>query len=77
MVSEDHCVYVKKTAKGIMFLTLYVNDILLAGNNMEMIQTTKQWLSSVFEMKDMGEARYVLGVEITWNRSKKLLGLSQ
>jgi len=44
---------------------------------MKMIQTTKQWLSSVFEMKDMGEARYVLGVEITRNRSKKLLGLSQ
>ena len=77
MVSEDHCVYVKKTTKGIMFLTLYVDDILLAGNNMEMIQTTKQWLSSVFEMKDMGEARYVLGVEIIRNRSKKLLGLSQ
>ena len=30
MVSEDHCVYVKKTAKGIMFLTLHVDDILLA-----------------------------------------------
>ena len=37
MVSEDHYVYVKKTTKGIMFLTLYVDDILLAGNNMEMI----------------------------------------
>jgi len=41
MVSEDHCVYVKKTTKGIMFLTLYVDDILLAGNSMEMIQTIK------------------------------------
>jgi len=41
MVFEDHCVYVKKITKGIMFLTLYVDDILLAGNNMEMIQTTK------------------------------------
>ena len=37
MVSEDHCVYVKKTTNGIMFPTLYVDDILLAGNNMEMI----------------------------------------
>jgi len=37
MVFEDHYVYVKKTVKGIMFLTLYVDDILLAGNNMEMI----------------------------------------
>jgi len=77
MISEDHCVYVKKTAKGIMFLTLYVDDILLARNNMEMIQTTKQWLSSIFKMKDMCEARYVLGIKITQNRSKKLLGLSQ
>jgi len=77
MVSEDHCVYVKKTTEGFVFLTLYVDDILLAGNNMEMIQTTKKWLSSIFEMKDMGEARYVLGVEIFRNRAKKLLDLSQ
>jgi len=77
MVLEDHCVYVKKTTKEIMFLTLYVDDILLAGNNLEMINTTKRWLSSVFEMKDMGEARYVLGVEIVRNRPKKLLGMCQ
>ena len=41
MVSEDHCVYVKRTTRGIMFLTLYVDDILLAGNNLDMINTTK------------------------------------
>ena len=60
-----------------MFLTLYVDDILLAGNNLQMINATKQWLSSVFEMKDMGEARYILGVEIVRNRPKKLLGMCQ
>ena len=54
--------YFKKTTEGIVFPTLYIDDILLAGN-MEMIQTTKKWLSSIFVMKDMGEARYVLGVE--------------
>ena len=60
-----------------MFYTLYVDDILLAENNMEIIQTTKKWLSSVFKIKDMGEARYLPGVEMFKNRSKKLLGLSQ
>jgi len=60
-----------------MFLTLYVDDILLARNNLEFINATKQWLSSVFEMKDMGEARYVLGVKIVRNRPKKLLGMCQ
>jgi len=60
-----------------MFLTLYVGNVLLAGSNLEIIKVTKKWLSSVFEIKDMGEVRYVLGVEIIRNRTKKLLGLSQ
>ena len=58
-----------------MFLTLYVNDILLVGSDLELISAIKRWLSSVFEMKDMGEARYVLGVEIIRDRPRKLLGL--
>ncbi|XP_075658644.1 secreted RxLR effector protein 161-like [Castanea sativa] len=40
---------------------------------MEMTITTKRWLSSIFEMKEMGEANYVLGVKIFKDRSKKLL----
>jgi len=75
MVLEDHCVYVKRITKEVMFLTLYVDDILLAGNNLKMINATKPWLSSVFEMKDMGEARYVLGMKIVRNHPKKLLGM--
>jgi len=42
-----------------------------------MIQTTTEWLSSILEMNDMGEAWYVLGIEISRNHSKKLLVLSQ
>jgi len=77
MMEEDHCVYVKRSGKSLLILSLYVDDILLARNDMEMIVTTKWWLSSVFEMKDMGKANYVLGVNISRDRSKKLLGLSQ
>jgi len=40
MVSEDHYMYVKSSTWEIMFLTLYVNDILLAGNNLEWIEAT-------------------------------------
>ena len=48
VVSEDHYGFVKKTTKGIMFLPFYVDNILLAKNNMKMIQTTKELLSSIF-----------------------------
>ncbi|KAK2971292.1 hypothetical protein RJ640_001318 [Escallonia rubra] len=49
----------------------------IAGNDMSSIVATKQWLSSTFEMKDMGEANYVLGVKIVRDRPKRLLSLSQ
>ncbi|KAL0283563.1 UNVERIFIED_CONTAM: Retrovirus-related Pol polyprotein from transposon TNT 1-94 [Sesamum radiatum] len=77
MIEEDHCVYVKRSVKNFFILSLYVDDILLAGNNMEMIVATQKWLSSAFEMKDMGEAEYILGVKIHRDCSKKLLSLSQ
>jgi len=48
MVSEDHCMYIMKTTKRIMFLTLYLDDILQAGNNMEMIQPVMPSNSTCF-----------------------------
>ena len=72
---EDHYVYVKSTIGGIMFLTQYVDDMLLAENNSEMIKATKSWLSFLFEMKDVDKARYVRG--IVRHRPKKLLGMCQ
>ena len=76
MVEDDHGVYFKQSKECFLILLLYVDDILLAGNDKEMIVTTKAWLSSNFEMKDMGEASYVLGVKILRDRSRKFLGLS-
>lgn len=76
MIEEDHYVYVKWFKDKFIILSMYVDDILLAGND-EMIVATKGWLSFNFEMKDMGDAAYVLGVKIHRDRSGKLLGLSQ
>ena len=69
MIDEDHCVYI--------IMSLYVDDILIAGNSKKYVNEIKEWLSSNFEIKDMGEAAYILGVKISRDRSKKLLSLSQ
>ncbi|MGV7343080.1 hypothetical protein PJI17_30730, partial [Mycobacterium kansasii] len=50
---------------------------LLAGNDMQLLILTKDWLFSNFEMKDFGEANFILGVKIIRDRSKKFLGLQQ
>ena len=77
MLEKDHCVYIKHSNNHFIILSLYVDDILIAGNDKKLIDVTKKWLSSNFEMKDMGEANYVLGIKILKDHSKSLLGLSQ
>ena len=77
MIDEDHCVYVKSSKNKFVILSLYVDDILLAENDKEYLLTVKAWLSSNFQMKDMGETAYILGVKITRDRPKRMLALSQ
>ena len=76
MIKEDHCVYIKHSNSGFIILSLYVNNILIAGNDKKLKNVTKKWLSSFFEMKDKGEASYVLGVNIFKDLSKRLLDSS-
>ena len=49
----------------------------MASNDLEMIAATKGWLTSNFNMKDVGDVSYVFRVKIYRNLSKRVLGLSQ
>ncbi|KAJ9566938.1 hypothetical protein OSB04_002904 [Centaurea solstitialis] len=73
----EPCVYTKFSGSIVTFLVLYVDDILLIGNDVPTLQSVKEWLSKCFQMKDLGEAAYILGIKIYRNRSKRLIGLSQ
>jgi len=54
--------YLKVSGSKVIFLILYVDDILLATNDLGLLHETKKFLSSNFEMKDMGEVSYVIGI---------------
>ena len=56
----DKCVYTKSTQKGYVIVCLYVDDMLIIGSNHDMIQSTKNVLSSKFDMKDLGVANLTL-----------------
>jgi hypothetical protein len=72
---EDNYIYAKFKNGKYIFLVLYVDDILLASTDRYLLAGTK-FLSSNFDMKDMGEASYVFGIEIYIDRQKRVLGLS-
>ncbi|XP_020591553.1 putative disease resistance protein RGA3 [Phalaenopsis equestris] len=77
MNAIDDCVYHKFSGRKHIFLILYVDDILLATNDISMLHETKRFLSINFEMKDLGDASFVLGIQIHRDRSQCILGLSQ
>ncbi len=53
--------YKKVSDSAITFLVLYVDDILLMGNDIGMLTTIKVWLSNTFSMKDLGRQPIFLG----------------
>ena len=58
---DEPCVYKRCSGNVVVFLILYVDDILLIGNNVGTLSSVKVWLSGQFDMKDLGEAVTFLG----------------
>ena len=70
---SDSCVYVKRDGSTVMYVLVYVDDLLLVTNDMAQLTATKTALSGRFDMKDMGEAHFILGVQITRDRARRQL----
>ena len=68
----DNCVYLKKKNNGsYIILLLYVDDMLVAGSNMQEINVLKRKLANSFTMKDLGAAKQILGMKITRDRKNR------
>ena len=62
---SDKCVYSKFDEKGNgVIICLYMDDMLIFGTSLLQVKKVKDYLSSVFKMKDMGEADVILGIKI-------------
>jgi Reverse transcriptase (RNA-dependent DNA polymerase) len=71
----DHTIFIQWKGEKICILVVYVDDIVLMGNDPVEMKRFKASLAKEFEMKDLGELRYFLGIEVV--RSKKGVILSQ
>jgi hypothetical protein len=61
---SDMCVYYWYGGGESVMLCLYVDDILIFGSNLNVIEEVKNLLSSNFEMKDLGEADVILNIKL-------------
>ena len=63
--SYDSTLFLRHISKGTILLLLYVDDMIITGDNISGIQELKDFLSHNFKMKDLGHLSYFLGLEIT------------
>ena len=74
----DHCVFVKNFPDGkFIIILLYVDDMLIVGQDSTMINRLKLELSKSFAMKDLGPAKQILGMKIVCDLKEGLIWLSQ
>ncbi|MCI16509.1 hypothetical protein A2U01_0037653, partial [Trifolium medium] len=62
--SADHSLFSKWTGNNIVFLLVYVEDIVVAGPNKELLHVTLESLKQCFELKVLGNLNYFLGLEL-------------
>eukprot|EP00253_Pinus_taeda_P022333 PITA_22333 len=72
---DDATLFVKKVGKIVVYLMVYVDDLLMTGNNESYMASIKKELGKSFEMTDLGYVHYYLGIEVT--QHPKSIFLSQ
>ena len=73
----DCCVYFREDSGMMVYLVLYVDDMLIASVSMSLIKDLKQKLKGEFDMKDLGPAKKILGMQLHRDRKTGTLFLSQ
>jgi len=73
----DNCIYVFNKDGVLMIMAIYVDDLIMLANNLQSLNALKAELGRKFEMKDLGEAHFCLGIQIVRNRAKKTISINQ
>ena len=60
----DHSLYMKKTRCRLIVIVIHVDDIIVRRNSKDEIAHVKKVLGANFDMKDLGELKYFLGIEV-------------
>lgn len=74
---SDYCLYSVLCGENTLYLLLYVDDIILAGPDLNIINVYKDKLCKEFEIKDKGKLQNFLGLEIEYNREEGIIKLNQ
>jgi hypothetical protein len=65
---HEHTLFIKRSGDSdLLIISMYVDDLILTGNNSSMVKGFKESMMRTFDMTDLGKMRHFLGIEVTQN----------
>ena len=74
---DDPWLFIRGCGDEQVLLVVYIDDEVLAGKSLQLTHQVKADMAKEFEIKDLGEAKYVLGIAINRNRELRMIQPSQ
>ena len=74
---SDHSIYVRNDKGGLIIVGVYVDDLTIAAARLDTLVRFKTEMSERYEMKDLGELHFILGLQVQRDRSTRSLHLNQ
>ena len=76
-VSVNHCVYTQSSELGTSLVAIHVDNMCATASSPAEMQSLKNDLKSAFDLVDLGEVHFLLGIAILWDRTTQMISLSQ
>lgn len=73
----DHCLYIRKTDTDIIYIIIWVDDILIAASNNDILNEVKRALNNKFKMSDLGQLKWFLGMEFNFGNTEITVNQTQ
>ena len=70
---HDACLYFRMSGTTTSFITVYVDDLVIAASTVEEMNGIKQQLNSHYRMKDLGKLNYILGMEVNIDNNNNII----
>nr|CCA17998.1 putative polyprotein [Albugo laibachii Nc14] len=72
---SDACIFVRRDQTYFAYIALYVNDMLISARSFDVIENISHKLAKIFKLKKLGMAKFILGMELSYNINNKLMYL--
>lgn len=76
-LKSEHCIYYRRTSTGILLVTVHVDDFFTVGSTKAVISDFKAQLKTKWQVSELGDAHFCLGIAIAHDRPNRTISLSQ